>query len=168
MTQVKRVFIIHLAIAAAALAIGLGLAGWYFPAGLIVAISVFWYLSMWRGAHGVETLFLLLFLLISSAGFFWFDLHILPALIATVAALGAWDLDHFLQRIRVADPKNQETVLGSNHLKRLLTAEGAGLAFGLAAAFIRVSLPFWVILLLIFAAVIGISRLVFYVRRQTG
>ncbi len=90
------------------------------------------------------------------------------ALLAVTAALGAWDLDHFLRRLMSGGEVNFAGNLGRAHLRHLLIVEVLGFFLGLAAATLRLRLPFWWEVLLAALAVIGLSRLIQHLRAQTA
>jgi hypothetical protein len=82
-------------------------------------------------------------------------------------AVGAWDLDHVTQRLHRVERVEFDTGLGRAHLLRLAQVEAAGLLIGFIPLVIRAQISFWWIVLLAFLAVVGISRLVTFVRRET-
>ena len=159
-------FSAHLVVGIAALAVGLGLAGVPLVALAAVLVGVFWFYSAANGTHGMETFFLMAALLAVAAGFYWFPFPLALGLVVTVALLGAWDLDFFLQRLRTAERIDREAALGVAHLRRLLPAEAIGLVLGFVAMVAHTSVPLWLAIVLIFLAVIGVSQVVLFVRRQ--
>lgn len=127
MIKIERFYIGHMLVAVAALAIGLAISksGSYFCSLLIVLLGVVWFAFQQRGTPGGEGIMLFLFILSAAIGFFvgaptW------VMLIGVVSSLGAWDLDHFLQRLNRADRVELELGLGREHLRRLLFVEGIG------------------------------------------
>ena len=167
MKLILRFYAGHLVVSVAALAAGMLLGGWTIPAAAGLAIGALWFYSVSRGSRGVETMFLILMELLTAAGFYWFNISPVLAVLASAGALGAWDLDFFLQRMRQGDRIDQERWLGWTHIKRLLLAEGVGLAIALPAITVHPEVPLWLDLLLIFLGVIGISQLIRFVRSQT-
>ncbi len=167
MKTVTLFFVTHLVVAVAALAVGLALSGLLVVALFVVFVSSFWFFSQQRGVHGLETLFLFGFILAAVSGF-WTHAPSFLMLFSTVAALGAWDLDQFLQRLNSVKRVEMETGLGSAHLRRLMLVEVIGVLVGSVALSARIQLDFWVAGILVLIAVIGLSRLVAYLRREVG
>ena len=97
-----------------------------------------------------------------------FSLLMIFLLTGVVFSIGAWDLDHFLQRLNRADRVELVSGLGREHLRRLLLVEAVGLLIGLAALNFQTRVGFWFEALLVFLVVIGISRIVARVRKETG
>ena len=170
MKRIQQIFNAHLLIAVAALAGGYALAGAWLGALIFLVLGGLWFAVQLRAssgarAVGVASLMLFLFLPGCAVGM-WLGVPGWLALIAAVAALGAWDLDHFLQRLSSAARVELGSGLGRAHLLRLASVEGVGLLAGLAALMVRARLPFWWEVLLVILAVAGISRLISLVRRQ--
>lgn len=169
MNAVQRFFWGHLAAAALALAGGYALAGMWGPAGTFLALGVVWAAAQRRGgasgAGGIGGLMMVTFILAGAGGI----LAGIPGwlgILAVVAALGAWDLDHLLRRLAVAGRVDYASGLARAHLRRLALVEGAGFLAGLAAVVIRGRLPFWLEALLALLAVLGLSRVIQFVRSQ--
>ena len=167
MKLIERFFILHLLVATTALAIAFALGG-VLPAALGMAvIGAFWYYANLRNSHGLEFLLLMIYLLASEAIFYW--LQSLPGwlpLLAVTAALGTWDLDYFLQRLKIVELDKINPLLGAAHLRRLGIAEGLGLLFGIAALTAHTQISFWPAVVLALLAAIGLSRIIDYLRKQ--
>lgn len=102
MITARRFFWAHLLIATIALVIGYGIAGsWQGVLAVIIAVTI-WLAAEWRGARGVEGWMLFAFYAAAGLGL-WIQTSTIAMLIAGVATVGAWDLDHFLQRIKQVD-----------------------------------------------------------------
>ncbi len=173
MIFIRRVFAAHLTIAITLLMLMLGynailynLTILFFAAALVLLVGTYWYSSAVQGKYGLETTFLMATLLADCAGFYFYAMPPLAALLIAVTALGAWDLTYFLRRLKAAGKLDYENQLGRNHLRRLILAEALGMTAGMMAATIHISLPFWLLLLFIMLAVVGVSRLIIYVRKQ--
>ena len=165
MRRIQLFFTIHLLTAVAALALSYALGGrlqWAFGAILVGGL---WYTAQFRGAQGIETILFFVFALAAAAGF-WIGLPPVGMLLALVATLGAWDLDHFSQRLRLVERVVLDTGLGNNHLRRLLLIELLGLLAGLAGLTSSLYLTFWMQLLLVILAVYGISRLILFIKNE--
>jgi hypothetical protein len=165
MKRVQLFFTIHLLIAVTALAIGYALGGRLAWAFGVVFVGGLWYTAQFRGAQGIETIIFFAFALAAAAGF-WIGLPPIAMLLTMVAALGAWDLDHFSQRLRLVERVVMDNGLDNNHLRRLLLIELLGLMAGLAGLTSDLRLTFWNQVLLVILAVFGISRLVLYIKAE--
>jgi len=162
---IRRFFWLELLIAAVSLAVGYAISGWWIASGVVIFLGAVWAAVRFRGGSGLEGLLLYLFLFAAAAGF-WVGSPGWLMLLTSVAALGAWDLDHFLQRLSEAEDIEFETGLGRDHLKRLFLVQGIGFAAGFLALIARPKIGFWWAVLLVLLAVIGLSRIIAYVRRE--
>lgn len=167
MKAVRRVFWGQYLLAVLVMAVGYAMTGSFLAAGGIAALGSLWGLARWRKAAGLETAFFSMVILGGAAGFFqgvagW------ALLLSVVAALGAWDLDSFLQRLEAAERVEYSSGLGRDHLRRLAMVQGIGLLVGLLTLGIRARIPFWWELLLILMAVVSLSVLIFFMRRQAA
>jgi hypothetical protein len=165
MKQVQVYFAGHLLVSVAALAIGYAMAEKINWAFIFVFFGGFWYYAHVRGTQGIETMLFFGFTLAAAAGF-WFGMPPAAMLVGLVAALGAWDLDHFGQRLRLVKRVEMDSGLGGNHLRRLGLIELLGLLAGMAGLTSSLQLTFWVQLLLVVLAIYGISRLVILVKNN--
>ena len=92
----------------------------------------------------------------------------LPVLLASqVAALAAWDLDRFAQRLRGAWRVEAEALLMRAHLQRLLAVTGLRLVLSAVALGVQVPLSFGWALLLGAVAILGLSQTVHHLNRAT-
>ncbi len=165
MITVRRLFWAHMLAAVAALAIGYALAGIIISALIFVFLGATWFTTQQRGGAGLEGLLLFIFIVAAAIGL-WLGVPGWLLLIAVVATLGAWDLDHFLERLSGEERVDFDTGLGREHLRRLGLVEGVGLVSGLFALSARMKIPFWWEALLIALAVIGIRVVIWFVRKQ--
>jgi hypothetical protein len=88
-------------------------------------------------------------------------------LVGVVLALVAWDLDRFLGRMRAAG-RIKDVGLERHHLWRLLIVAGTGLFLGAVALSVKIRLGFAVVFMLALLAVLGLSRVVGFLRREEG
>ncbi len=166
MKLVNTFFLVHLFIAVAALAVAFALGGSIVLALVVILTGGFWAYANQRDVHGLEFLILMALTMACVALFFWFSAPIWLPLVAMIAALGAWDLDYFLQRLKVASHDGISPRLGIEHLKRLGIAEGLGLLLGIVGMTMRAQISFWVAVGLALVTAIGLSQLVRYLRKQ--
>ena len=166
MKWIERAFLIHLLITTGTLAIGFAAGGALTLAFFTVLLGGLWFFANLRGVRGLETPLLLLAALGAAATFYFIPMPPVAALLAVVAALGTWDLDFFLQRLRMVERLDNDALLGRDHLRRLGIAEGAGLLLGLLALSIQLRMGVGMILLAILFAAIGISFAIRYLRDE--
>jgi hypothetical protein len=124
---------------------------------LWVSLGLLWLIGHYGPGKGVATVGLVVF--IGAAGYGVWQEH--PAewlLVSLVAALAAWDLDHFERRLRQARPGTQETDLRRAHLQRLALVAGLGLGLGWLALGVRIELGLGWAILLSLLTIIGLSR----------
>ena len=174
-------FRLHMLLATAALAIAFVWGADGNPVALaaafgMVVVGAFWFYANQRNAHGLEFLLFMAYILAALVVIFLLPAPSWLALVAVVAALGAWDLDYFLQRLKIIPPekavsadqpqKDFRPLLGVAHLRRLALAEGLGLLFGIAGLTTRLQLNFWVEVFLALLAAIALSRVIAYLRSQ--
>lgn len=135
------------------------------PALSILVLGVLWSTVVWwRNWGWANDLGLVIF--VGLAGFgIWRNLPTLWMLLATVAALIAWDLAHFAQRLATAEPIDESLPLWRPHFERLLMVSGLGLLLGGAAWGFQISLNFGWVVFLGFLMAISLSWVVRVVRR---
>lgn len=165
MKRIQAIYSIHILIAVAALALSYAQGGWPHWSMAVVLGGAMWYTAHQRGAQGFETILFFGFAIAAAAGF-WVGLSPYALLVALVASLGAWDLDHFSQRLRLVERVVLDTGLGNNHLRRLFLIESLGLMTGLVGLTSNFQLTFWTQLLLLVLAVFGLSRLVIFIKKE--
>jgi len=136
---------------------GYALGGRWIGAAACVALGGLWLAGLRRGSNGIEGLGLVGFVAIAAVGV-WLDLAAPLLLVGAVAALVAWDLDRFAQRLLSAGHVEAAPVLVRAHLKWLLIVAGLGLLLGLLAGGIQVPLSFGWVLGLGALAIVGLSR----------
>lgn len=166
MITIRRIFWAQLLVGTAAMAFGYALAGFPLISLVFVTAGALWFAEQQRVEHHLAGPVLFIFGAGGGLGF----LLLIPGwliLISVIAMLGAWDLDHFLQRLGAVERVAYDTGLGQAHLRRLALVEGAALAAGLLALFVQAPVTFWWEVPLALLGIIGISRLVAYIRQQT-
>ena len=154
------------ALAASALALGYAQAHLWAGVVLIAGLGAFWLFGQRRGWRWVPSLVLVLFV---SAAVFGLGLAAEPIwmLLGVVVGLAAWDLDHFAQRMRKASHVEGVQNLERRHLLRLLLVSGLGFLLSAAALEVRVELPMGTALLLGLLAIMGLSRAIRFLRRES-
>jgi hypothetical protein len=164
MITIQRLFWAQMLIAVAGLAIGYAVAGSLLASLAFVILGAMWFSSQQRRGSGLEGFLLVVFMLAAGMGY-WFGVPIWFSLVTVVAALGAWDLDHFLQRLSTIERVEFDTGLGREHLRRLGIVQGLGLLGGVVALVLRARISFWWEALLVLLALIGIQQVIRFVRK---
>lgn len=167
MTTIRRIYAIHLLVATAALAGGFALQNLWPVALGVVLVCGLWLLAHLRGVSGLEGLALFVFFLADGVGVY-LGLPGWLGLLAAVACLGAWDLDHFIQRLRSVERVAFESGLGHEHLRRLGLVELVAFVTGLLALIARARIPFWWEILLVILLALGLGQIIGFVRKQAG
>jgi hypothetical protein len=152
-------------LAVAVLAIGYGLSALWRGAAVALAVGAFWLAGQWRRWGWVASVALVLLIGAAAVGL-WSGVGGGWMLVGVVTALVAWDLDRFAWRMRAVGRVEDVDVFGRRHLQRLLTVGGIGLLLGAVALSLRVRLGFAVAFLLALLAVLGLSRVVGFLRRE--
>lgn len=166
MTQISRMAHIASLSAMGALAIGYTLAGVLIGAPWIAGCWLLGLIGRQRGWDWSAPLGSIGF--VSAAAFgVWRGAPAAWMLFATVSALVAWDLDVFAQRMRRAKRVAGEAELIQSHLRRVSIAGGLGLALGGLAVSVRVEFSFGWALLLGLLALLGLSRAIGFLRRES-
>ena len=152
------------------LALGFALSGLWVGMAAVLAVGALWLLghlraratpapcpgpllrpwSCWRSAAAVAVLL--------AVGGGW------PVL-GLVAALVAWDLDQFAQRMRAAGRVDDAPGLERRHIRRLLVVAAIGSVLGAIGLGLRVRLSFGLALLLAALAMLGLSIIIGFLRR---
>lgn len=166
MKTIQRVFWAHVAVGVGALALGYGLAGQFWAALVFALLGALWFAGQRSGNRSLEGLMLLIFCAAAGIGF-WTRVPGVALLVSVVGVLGAWDLDNFLRRLGSVGRVDFQSGLGREHMRRLVIIEGVGLVAGLVALTAQARIPFWWEGLLALLAVVGISRIIAFIRRQT-
>jgi len=144
----------------ATFALALGYAGQALWAGVgvAVAIGLLWLAGDRRGWDWAAEPCLAGWVGLAAFGA-WRGVNSSWMLPGVVAALAAWDLGHFIARLRGAGAITQAAELTRAHLRRLAVVAAAGLLLGGIALGIRVELTFGWAILAAALAIIGLSRL---------
>jgi hypothetical protein len=145
----------------ATLALALGYAGQalWAGAGLCIAIGLLWLGGQWRGADWVADPCLAGWVGLAAFGA-WQGLAAGVMLLGVGAALAAWDLGHFAERLQRAGRVAQRSELTRAHLRQLAIVEMIGALLGAIALGLRLELTFGWALLLAGLAIYSLSRLI--------
>jgi len=137
----------------------------WIPALSIIVLGVLWSAAVWwRNWDWANAIGLVVFVGIAGFGI-WRNLPTFWMLLGSVAALIAWDLAHFAQRLTAAEPLNEGLLLWRPHFERLLIVGGLGLLLGGVAWGFQISLNFGWVVFLGFLMAISLSWVVRVARR---
>jgi hypothetical protein len=161
-----RLVSLSVGLATCALALGYALGGYWTWAPFIVALGPLWLLGLWRDWGWMASLGLVLFIG-AAVGGFYLDLTAGWMLLGAVAALVAWDLHSFRQRLRSVGRVGGARELERRHLWRLLVVSGLGLLLAGTALGIKVKFSFAVACLLGLLAALGLNRTIGFLRRES-
>ncbi|HJZ48381.1 MAG TPA: hypothetical protein VKE41_14490 [Roseiflexaceae bacterium] len=147
----------------ATFAMALGYAGQslWAGAGICGAIGLLWLAGHWRGWDWAADPCLAGWVGMAAFGA-WHKVGAGWMLGGLVAALAAWDLAHFAERLRGAGLVLQRAELTRTHLRQLASILGAGLLLGSIALGVRIDLTFGWALLIGALAIVGVSGLIRY------
>lgn len=132
---------------------------------LIATSGLFWVYGWLRKLEMLSSLLLVGFTALSVLGIL-INLPPFGFLIGLLAALSAWDLDRFEQRIRQAGKIENERAVVLKHFLNLAAVDGLGLIVGSMALLLRIRLDFGLVLLVGLVAVIGLSLVFNYIKRE--
>lgn len=155
--------------AAGALALGYALGGFWAGMVWILALGFLWLIGQWRQWRWMASIGLVFFVG-AAAGGFWLGLAAGWMLLGVVAALDAWDLDYFFQRLsRVAADETlaQRRELKQRHLRRLAVVNVMGLLLAAVALEVRFEFSFGAAFWLGLLAILGLSQAVGFLRRES-
>jgi hypothetical protein len=163
--MIPKLSLVSILVATFALALGHGLGGLGAGAALVAALGLLWLLGQRAGWGWVASAMLALFVGAAAVGT-WLGVGAGWTLPGVVAALSAWDLDHFARRLggagRVVGARDMER----HHLRRLLIVDGAGLLLAAVALGIKLKFGLGVALLLGLLAVLSLSRAIGFLSRE--
>jgi hypothetical protein len=163
--MISKLSLVSIGLATVALALGYGLGGLWAGALLVAALGLLWLLGQRAGWGWVASAMLVLFVGAAAVGI-WLGVGAGWTLPGVVAALSAWDLDHFARRLGGAGRVEGARELERRHLRQLLIVDGAGLLLGAVALGIKLKYGLGVALLLWLLAVLSLSRAIGFLSRE--
>jgi hypothetical protein len=162
-------------LAAGALALGYAANGEWLGGVAILLIGATWWIAQQRrwppiAANGgwprSASLGLIVFTASAAFGILR-GASTMTMLVGTVAALAAWDLDHFERRLRAAQRAEGRSALIRAHLRRLSIVVGLGLALGGIGLSVQVEITFGWALLLGLLAFLALSGVIAFGQRES-
>ncbi len=161
-----RLMLISTTLAASALTLGYALNGLWGGALLILALGILWLMGQRYGWGWMASVALVVFMGAAAIGL-QLRWGVGWALLGMMAALSAWDLDHFAQRLARAGQAGQARELERQHLRRLLLVDGLGLLLAAIALGLQVKLDFGLACILGLLAIVGLSQAIRFLRRES-
>ncbi len=151
--------------AGALLALAYGLAGLWLPALVLLVVAAGWAMVVPRR---LDTLSSFIFACLVVAGGLAALLSAPAPLlaVAVIAALAAWDLDHFIRRTRDVQILSDTSRIERAHLRRLLLVCCLGLALSETALLVRIRFSFAFEFFLAALMLIGIGQLASWIQRK--
>ena len=147
------------------LAAGFGLHDTWNRALLVLAAGALWLLGQRLGWRWVASTVLIFFVLMAILGI-WLAVPGEWLLLGWVAALSAWELEHFARGMADAGCVEDAQDLEQCHLRRLLIVDGLAVLLGGLALRIKVKIGFGAAFVLALLAVFGLSRAIRFLRYE--
>jgi hypothetical protein len=151
---------------ATALAVGYSLQGYTTAILFFITLGMLWLYGE-RRMSGWAASVMLVCCVVAAAFGILLGVHPGFLLVGMVAALSAWDLDHFYRRIKSFEQVANEAEMERRHILMLLFVDGLGLLLAGAALVIRTHIAFSVAFLLGLAAAWGLGQLIGFLRRES-
>lgn len=162
----RKLWYVSLGCATCALGAGYALGDFWIWTLPILGLAALWLLGQRRGLKWITSLELLLFVGLAAIGL-WQKLAPSLMLLGIIAALAAWDIENFHQRVEGVEIVDHRDDLERKYLQRLLIIEGSGALLAVAAVSLTVTFSFGSALLLGLLAVVGLSRTIGFLRRES-
>jgi hypothetical protein len=153
-----------MALASGSLALGYFSGGNWIGGLIAITVGVAWYSGWQKDLPWAATWGLAYSIGAAALGVLW-GLAQTWMLVAVVAALSAWDLDHFSRRLRAARRVENASELEKRHLSRLALVDGAAFLFAGTALLATVNFNFGIAFLAGLLATYSLSRLIVYLRQ---
>ncbi len=134
---------------------------------IVVLFGVFWITGHYKGWKWAGSMMFVVFAGFCTAGLY-FDLSREWLFLGLIGTLSAFDMDRFGQRKAMAGIIKQKNDLEKRHLLRLLTVILLSLVFGITAASIKIRVEFGGVLTLGLLAVLCLSRVTIYLKRENN
>jgi hypothetical protein len=131
----------------------------------VLGLGVLWLLNRAQRWKPLGSLIFVGYTLACVLGY-WLQLPMSMLVLGITAALGAWDLDHFCQRVHTELPVVHVERLERHHLQQLVIVLAAGLAVAAFTLGVQVSLGFWALFFISLAALFCLARVLTMVDRD--
>ena len=161
-----RLLPITIGLAAIVLAMGYAVGGAWKVSPILLAAGVLWWIGQKRHWNLLASVALVGFVVAAAMGL-WMGLPAGWMLVGVVAALSAWDLDHFARRLRGVERVEMRLALERFHILRLVSVDSLGLLLAGVALAVQYKFSFDVALVLGLVVVLGLSQMISYLRRES-
>ena len=155
---------LSLVMATACLGIGYALAGYWQIVPVLLGTFFFWAWMKKQSVAWSDSTFLLVYTVLAAAGVV-IDLSVALMVITSAFTLASWDLLRFEQGLVGNASSHTDMALEKHHLRSLAVALVTGLLFAMLSLYIRLQLPFIVIVSLVLIALGGLTYGVQYIRK---
>jgi hypothetical protein len=162
-TLTYKVFRVSILISSIMLALAYVLNGFFLLAGLFLILGTMWLLDNRRRRHHLPSLVLIVFTLFCILGY-WLQLSMPVLVLALSAAIAAWDMDHFIQRIQAQPPLREFDRLQRHHIKQLVIVIGIGIVIAQTVLLIQITLNFWIIFVIALLVTVSLTRVLMMIR----
>jgi hypothetical protein len=162
----KTITFFSIGLATVTLLLGYSLAlSWPGGAGALL-LGLLWLIGQYRRWPQIASLGLAGFVGLAAVGI-WQGVPAGWLFVSSVAALVAWDLAHFAQRLEQAEQVAAENRLVQDHLRQLAGVAGLGLLAGGVALTFQLELNLGWAMLLVVLVLIGLGRMLQAIRRAS-
>jgi hypothetical protein len=163
-TRTAKLLVASIVLSTAALSMAYASAGYFLLAGVAIICGVLWLLDHEQRWNHLASIMLALITIFCAFGY-WLQVYMPLLVLSLTAALAAWDLDHFAQRMRRAVMPVQFGRIEKQHIQYLLIVCGSGLVIAEGTLLIRIQLNFWVAFVAALLVLIGLTRTLAIIRR---
>ena len=164
--MITKLLLVSSILAAFTAALGYALADLWSGALLISILGLLWLVAQRCAWDWVASVALVLFVGAIAYGV-WLEAQGVWLAIGLVAALSAWDLDYFRQRLSSVKCVEGQRELERRHLRRLSVVAGLGLVLAMVALEGKVTFGLAPALLLGLLVVLGLGGVIGYLRRES-
>lgn len=161
-----RALSVSIVVAAGTLTLGYALTPQPAWGAFFVALGLVWLFGAQRGWRWIGSLGPVVFVGEAAAGV-WLGAAAGWMLVGAVAALSAWDLDHFARRLASVPRVEDAAGLERAHLRRLLVVDAVGVTLAGIPLVATLDLGFGAALLLGLLAIVGLSHTIGFLRRES-
>jgi hypothetical protein len=166
MTRTTKLLLLSIGLASGTLTLGYALTRLWVWTGLSIIIGLLWFLESRQYRDWSASFFLIGWIGMAAggirmgAGAGWM-------LVSLVAGLTAWDLHHFVYRLRLIQEREMLKRLEYAHLRRLLIVDGLGIVFAGLTLTIHLTVNFGITLVLAALAIVCLSQFLNFLRRES-
>ena len=158
--------VVSITISTAAISVSFLTASLWVPAAVVILLGIVW-IGAYISGRGPWITWAMTGLFTAAAAVgAWLELRAFLLVVGLTAAVSAWDLDHHRRNMENADLVERRTLVDQRHVRRLAVVDAISLIAALAALRVRIRLSFSVAILLGLVALIGLSRVMTFLRSE--